>query len=227
MPYTRINTNTNQDFNLNKRKPQRNQDRTRINEKIRAKEVRLIGEDGGQVGVLSIKEALEYAYSRDLDLVEISPQAKPPVAKALNYSKYKFQQKQKEKLAKKNQVIVQVKEIKVRPHIGLHDYETKLKHALTFLANGDKVKVTVMFARRDHPELGGKLLDRLLVDIGENAKVDQPRNHQGRNMTMIISPTKEALKLKDKSLEAPDEVDVLETETETETTAEVQETATN
>jgi translation initiation factor IF-3 len=177
---------------FDRRPPER--DTTRINERIRVPEVRLIDENGDQVGVIPTEQALEQARERDLDLVEVSPTSKPPVCRILDYSKYKYEQEQKAKAARKHQQQVNVREIKLRPKIAQHDYETKRGHVERFLRQHDKVKVTIMFRGREqsHPERGRMLLDRLLQDISELATVEQEPLQEGRNMTMLLAPTRAA-----------------------------------
>src|SRR3982750_1528717 len=158
-------------------------DTTRINERIRVPEVRLIDETGGQGGIMKTQEAPRYAQSKDLDLVEVAPEAKPPVCRVLDYSKYKYEQAQKVKAAKKHQQQINVREIKFRPKIATHDYETKKGHVERFLRAKDKVKVTIMFRGREvsHPERGVALLDRLAEELAELAIVEQRPNLDGRN----------------------------------------------
>ena len=176
---------------FDRRPPER--DQTRINERIRVPEVRLIGEDGNQVGVLSRDDALAYARQRDLDLVEVAAEARPPVVRVLDYSKYKYEQEQKAKAARKHQTQVNVREIKLRPKIATHDYETKKGHVARFLGRGDKVKVTIMFRGREqaHPERGRNLLKRLYLDIADIAVVEQEPLQEGRNMHMMVAPLRE------------------------------------
>jgi translation initiation factor IF-3 len=167
---------------------------SRINEDIRAPQVRLVGEDGGQLGVKPIAEALDYAYGKNLDLVEVAAQADPPVARVMDYGKYRYEQEQKAKLARKHQVSINVKEIKLRPKIGDHDYETKKGHVVRFLNQRAKVKVTIMFRGREtsHPERGRDLLMRLAEDVKEIGLVESPPLLDGRNMVMLLGPTKNA-----------------------------------
>ncbi len=173
---------------FDRRPPDR--DDTRINERIRVREVRLIGEDGEQVGVLEIAKALAYARERDLDLVEVAADARPPVCRVLDYSKYKYEQEQKAKAARKHQKQVNVREIKLRPKIADNDYETKKNHVVRFLSGDDRVKVTIMFRGREqtHPERGVALLMRLAEDVAELGVIDQRPIQDGRNMTMLLSP---------------------------------------
>jgi translation initiation factor IF-3 len=177
---------------FDRRPPER--DTTRINERIRVPEVRLIDENGEQVGILPTADALERARERDLDLVEVAPNSKPPVTRILDYSKYKYEQEQKAKAARKHQQQVNVREIKLRPKIAQHDYETKRGHVERFLKNQDKVKVTIMFRGREqsHPERGRMLLDRLLQDVSELGVMEQEPLQEGRNMTMLLAPTRTA-----------------------------------
>src|ERR671939_847530 len=168
-------------------------DSTRINERIRVPEVRLIGPDGQQVGILKTAEALRYAQDRDLDLVEVAADAKPPVCRVLDYSKYKYEQAQKQKSARKHQQQINVREIKFRPKIAQHDYDTKKGHVERFLKGRDKVKVTIMFRGREmaHPERGEMILNRLAEDLGDLAVVEQRPQQDGRNMTMMLAPQKQ------------------------------------
>ena len=175
---------------FDRRPPER--DETRINERIRVPEVRLIGEDGNQVGVLSRDDALAYARQRDLDLVEVAPDARPPVCRVLDYSKYKYEQEQKAKAARRHQKQVNVREIKLRPKIATNDYETKKNHVVRFLKGDDRVKVTIMFRGREqtHPERGERLLMRLAEDVAELGTIEQSPQQDGRNMTMLLAPSK-------------------------------------
>jgi translation initiation factor IF-3 len=156
--------------------------------------VRLIGEDGQQLGIKPTREALEYAFSKNLDLVEVAAQADPPVAKVMDWGKYKYEQEQKAKLARKHQTQINVKEIKLRPKIGIHDYNTKKGHVERFLNQRAKVKVTIMFRGREqsHPERGRNLLMRLAEDVQEIGQVESPPLQDGRNMVMVLGPTKNA-----------------------------------
>jgi translation initiation factor IF-3 len=177
---------------FDRRPPER--DSTRINERIRVPEVRLIDENGEQVGIVPTPDALERARESDLDLVEVSPTSKPPVCRILDYSKYKYEQEQKAKQARKHQQQVNVREIKLRPKIAQHDYETKRGHVERFLKQQDKVKVTIMFRGREqsHPERGRMLLDRLLEDVSEIGVLEQAPLQEGRNMTMLLGPARGA-----------------------------------
>ncbi len=155
-------------------------------------EVRLIGSDGEQVGIVKTGEALRYAQERELDLVEVAPGAKPPVCRVLDYSKYKYEQAQRQKAARKHQQQIVVREIKFRPKIAQHDYDTKKGHVERFLQAKDKVKVTIMFRGREvaHPERGEMILNRLAEELDELAQVDQRPIVDGRNMTMLLAPLK-------------------------------------
>jgi translation initiation factor IF-3 len=178
---------------FDRRPPER--DTTRINERIRVPEVRLIDEAGQQVGVTPTNEALRYAQERDLDLVEVAPEARPPVCRVLDYSKYKYEQAQKQKAARKHQQQITIREIKFRPKIAQHDYDTKKGHVERFLRHKDKVKVTIMFRGREvaHPERGVMILDRLAEELTELATVEQRPLQDGRNMTMLLGPSKAVL----------------------------------
>src|SRR6187401_1931796 len=161
---------------------------------IRAPKVRLVDEDGSQIGVKDTNEAREYAWGKNLDLVEVAAQADPPVARVMDYGKYRYEQEQKAKVARKHQVSINVKEIKLRPKIGVHDYETKKGHVVRFLNQRAKVKVTIMFRGREnlHPERGRDLLLRLADEIKEIGVVESPPLLDGRNMVMLLGPTKNA-----------------------------------
>jgi translation initiation factor IF-3 len=176
---------------LDRTPPER--DPTRINERIRVPQVRLIDEDGSQIGVVDTDQALALARDRDLDLVEVAPDARPPVTRLLDYSKYKYEQEQKAKAARKHQQQVNVREIKLRPKIAQHDYETKRGHVERFLRGQAKVKVTIMFRGREqaHPERGRALLERLYNDIAELAVIEQQPLQEGRNMSMLLAPTRD------------------------------------
>jgi translation initiation factor IF-3 len=173
---------------FDRRPPER--DTTRINERIRVPEVRVIGDDGKQIGVMRTDEALRYAQERDLDLVEVAPEARPPVCRVLDYSKYKYEQAQKQKAARKHQQQITIREIKFRPKIAEQDYATKKRHVERFLKARDKVKVTIMFRGREmaHRERGEMILNRLAEDLGELAVVEQRPQLDGRNMTMMLAP---------------------------------------
>jgi len=156
--------------------------------------VRLVDSDGAQIGIKPTSEALEYAYAKNLDLVEVAANADPPVARVMDYGKYRYEQEQKAKLARKHQLQILIKEIKLRPKIGIHDYETKKGHVVRFLNQRAKVKVTIMFRGREnlHPERGRDLLLRLAEDVNEVGQIEQPPLQDGRNMVMVLGPTKNA-----------------------------------
>jgi translation initiation factor IF-3 len=176
---------------LDRRPPER--DPTRINERIRVPQVRLIGDDGNQVGVVDTDRALAYARERELDLVEVAPEARPPVCRVLDYSKYKYEQEQKAKAARRHQKQVTIREMKLRPKIATNDYETKKGHIERFLRGDDKVKVTIMFRGREqsHPERGEQLLMRLAEDLSDVGAIEQRPTQDGRNMTMLLGPVKQ------------------------------------
>jgi translation initiation factor IF-3 len=178
---------------FDRRPPER--DTTRINERIRVPEVRLIDDEGKQIGVLKTADALVFAQERELDLVEVAPEARPPVCRVLDYSKYKYEQAQKLKQARKHQQQITIREIKFRPKIAEHDYDTKKHHVERFLRHKDKVKVTIMFRGREvtHPERGTAILDRLAEELSELGVVEQRPMQEGRNMTMMMAPSKAVL----------------------------------
>jgi translation initiation factor IF-3 len=163
--------------------------------------VRLIDSDGAQIGVRSREEAMDYAWGKNLDLVEVAPDANPPVCRVMDYSKYKYEQEQKQKLARKHQSTITIKEIKLRPKIDPHDYATKKGHVVRFLKNRDKVKVTIMFRGREmtHPDRGRTLLLRLAEDVKELGIIESEPLQDGRNMVMMLAPVKEQ-----KDLPVPD-----------------------
>jgi translation initiation factor IF-3 len=154
--------------------------------------VRLVGPDGSQIGIVSTQEALRRAQELDLDLVEVAPQASPPVARIMDYGKFKYERDIRQKEARKKQARVEVKEIKFRPKIDPHDYATKKGHVVRFLSAGARVKVTIMFRGREmaHTDLGRRILDRLVEDLGDTAVVESQPKQDGRNMVMVIAPTK-------------------------------------
>ena len=161
-----------------------------LNEEIRDKEIRLIGDTGEQLGIMSAAEALNIAEERGLDLVKISPQAQPPVCKPMNYGKFKFEQSKREKEAKKNPHVVEIKEIRMSPGIDVGDFNTKLKNAQKFLADGNRVKVSVRFRGREmaHTEIGRDLLTKFAEQCAEVATMDKAAKLEGRNMSMFLSP---------------------------------------
>jgi translation initiation factor IF-3 len=183
---------------FDRRPPER--DTTRINERIRVPKVRLIGADGEQLGIVDTTEAMKRAQEADLDLVEVAPNSKPPVTRLLDYSKYKYEQEQKQKAARKHQQQVNVREIKLRPKIADHDYETKKGHVERFLRQRNKVKITIMFRGREqaHPERGRDLLQRLFEDLDGLATIESEPLQEGRNMSMMLAPSKEAMAASDK-----------------------------
>jgi translation initiation factor IF-3 len=163
-----------------------------VNDRIRSPEVRLVGSDGAQIGIVSVQEALRRAQELDLDLVEVAPQANPPVCRIMDYGKFKYERDIRQKEARKHQSRVEVKEMKMRPKIDPHDYGTKKGHIERFLKTGARVKVTIMFRGREmaHTELGRKLLDRLTGDLQELATVESYPKLDGRNMVMLLAPVK-------------------------------------
>jgi translation initiation factor IF-3 len=189
---------------------------TRINEKIRAPRVRLVGVEGDQLGIFITTDAQKTADDLGLDLVEVAPNADPPVCRIMDYSKWKYEEAMKAKKARKNQTTIQVKEIKFRPKIDIHDYETKKKHVIRFIDAGAKVKVTIMFRGREmvHAERGLAILERLAEDIREIAHVENQPKLEGRNMFMLISPSKKDIKPAAKSAAKDGSADVAEAEIE-------------
>lgn len=161
-----------------------------VNHKIRAREVRLIGSEGEQLGIMPLSEALNLAREKSLDLVNIAPQAKPPVCRIMDFGKYKFEQSKREKEARKRQKTTSVKEVKMRPNIETHDFQVKVRNAQRFLEGGDKVKVSVIFRGREitHPELGRALCLKLADELQQTGAVEREPRIEGRNMVMILSP---------------------------------------
>ena len=168
-----------------------------MNERIRAPRVRLVGADGSQVGIVETPDALRQARDLDLDLVEVAPNADPPVCRIMDYGKYKYERDIRQKEARKKQARVELKEIKFRPKIDPHDYATKKGHVVRFLKAGSRVKVTIMFRGREmaHTDLGRRILDRLVSDLGEAVIVDAMPKQEGRNMIMVIAPSKKGFEL--------------------------------
>ncbi|MBN3037848.1 MAG: translation initiation factor IF-3 [Candidatus Omnitrophica bacterium] len=162
----------------------------RVNARIRAEKIRLIGDNGEQLGIASAEDALKRAEELGLDLVEVAPTAKPPVCRIMDYSKYKYEQEKKEKQAKKHQKKVHIKEIKLRPKIGEHDYQVKLRYLQRFLSRGDKVKVTLSFRGREmaHQELGRRVLDRFVKDITNVGQVEKGPITEGRFINLVVAP---------------------------------------
>jgi translation initiation factor IF-3 len=173
----------------------------RINEQIRVREVRLIGDDGEQLGIVSNKAALQIAIDKSLDLVEIAPTAKPPVCKIMDYGKHKYEQAKRDKEARKKQKVVEIKEVKLRPNIESHDFDTKVRNAHRFLLEGDKVKVTIMFRGREitHAENGRTLCLRMAKTLTGEATVEREPKVEGRNMIMILAPVKTEMKAEAKA----------------------------
>ena len=161
----------------------------RINDEIRAREVRVVSDENEQLGIMSLRDALAMAEEQELDLVEVAPNGKPPVCRIMNYGKYRYEQQKREKEAKKKQKVFVLKEVKLRPNIEDHDFYVKLKNAQRFLADGDKVKVTIMFRGRElsHPELGQAVLVRFADELKDIANVEKSAKLEGRNMTMILA----------------------------------------
>ncbi len=168
-------------------------------------QIRLIGADGEQIGIKSTDEALKYAWDMNLDLVEVAPDAKPPVCRVMDYSKYKYEQEQKAKLARKHQSTITIKEIKLRPKIDPHDYATKKGHVVRFLKNRDKVKVTIMFRGREmtHPDRGRQLLLKLADEVQDLGIVESAPLQDGRNMVMMLAPHKNAPRRRHRPMRHP------------------------
>lgn len=164
----------------------------RVNRKIRIRELRVVDQDGKQAGVLPLEVALRMASDAGLDLVEVAPEAKPPVARIMDYSKYKYEQEKKEREAKKKQHVIHIKEIKIGPKIEEHDYQVKLNHLERFLKKGDKTKITMMFRGREmaHVDLGKKVLERLSGDIAAVGELEMGPKLEGRFLTMVVKPKK-------------------------------------
>ncbi|OGU03539.1 MAG: translation initiation factor IF-3 [Gemmatimonadetes bacterium GWC2_71_10] len=170
--------------------PQDNKNRLRVNRMIRFSPLRVIAPDGEQLGIMTVDEALAAAEQRGLDLVEVAPLARPPVCRIMDFGKFKFEQAKAERAAKKKQRSIDLKEIKFRPGIDDHDFDFKCRHAKEFLAEGNKVKVTMMFRGRQmaHPELGKLVLDRVAEVLSDIGKVEQDAKLEGKNMTMLMTP---------------------------------------
>ena len=164
--------------------------RIRANHRIRAREVRVIGEDGEQIGVVATSEGLRIAREKNLDLVEVAPNASPPVCRIMDFSKYKYEQEKKERLARKKQRIMHIKEIRLKPNIEEHDYQTKLRHLKRFLGRGDKTKINLRFRGREmaHIDTGRQLMARITKDLSEIAQVERAPVLDGKFMVMIITP---------------------------------------
>lgn len=161
-----------------------------INEEIHDKELRIIGSDGAQLGIMSANEALNLAAEKNLDLVKIAPQSKPPVCKIMDYGKYRFEQAKREKEARKKQHVIDIKEVRLSLNIDTHDFNTKLNNALKFIAKGDKVKVSIRFRGREmgHPEIGYDTMKRFAEACSEAANIEKPAKLEGRNMLMFLAP---------------------------------------
>lgn len=166
---------------------------TRVNERIRVREVRLIDDEGNQLGVVATRDALEMARERGLDLVEVAPNASPPVCRLMDFGKFRFEQSKKERDSRKNQHVIKLKEVRIEPKIGGHDLETKGRSAQKFLESGHKVKINVLFRGRSitHPELGKELLDKLSAQLQESGVIEQAPRMEGRNMTMTMAPVRQ------------------------------------
>ncbi len=164
--------------------------RVRVNAQIRISPLRVIGPDGAQLGIMERDAALAAAQERELDLVEVAPMARPPVVRIMDYGKYKFEQAKQARVAKKKQHVIKLKEVKFRPGVDDHDFETKTRHARRFLEEGNKVKVTLMFRGRQiaHPELGRAVVERVASDLADVAKVESDAKMEGKSMTMILTP---------------------------------------
>lgn len=162
----------------------------RVNEMIRVREVRVVGADGAQLGIMPTQEALQFAEEQGFDLVEVAPNERPPVCRIMDYGKYKYQRSKRQQLAKKKQKVILVKEIKLRPKTEEHDYQFKIQHVRRFLQEGHKAKVTIIFRGREmaHTELGRRVLDRIIVDLEDLANVEQMPKQEGRNMTLVLNP---------------------------------------
>ncbi|MDW3212937.1 MAG: translation initiation factor IF-3 [Ilumatobacteraceae bacterium] len=169
-------------------------DQHRVNDRIRAREVRLIGPDGNQLGIKPVPEALRMARGLDLDLVEVAPMANPPVCRIMDYGKFRYEEAQKAKEARRKTTHVTIKEVKFRPKIGKGDFDTKMRHLIEFIEEGHKVKVTLQFRGREmaHPELGRKILDDVIQSAGPIAKVENQARMEGRSMSLVLSPDKQA-----------------------------------
>ncbi|MCH3958564.1 MAG: translation initiation factor IF-3 [Selenomonas sp.] len=165
-------------------------DSLRINEEIHIREVRVTSATGEQLGIMPTREALRMAEEQHLDLVEVAPKAKPPVCRIMDFGKYRYEQQKREKEAKKKQKVISIKEVKLRPNIEQHDFDVKLKNALRFVEEGNKVKVTIMFRGRElsHPELGKEVLGRVAEKLGGLVSIERNAKLEGKNMTMIVAP---------------------------------------
>jgi translation initiation factor IF-3 len=185
-----------EEFSASQRRPTISRPvQTRVNERIRIREVRLIDDEGNQVGIIATRDALEMARQKGLDLVEVAPNAVPPVCRLMDYGKFRYEQSRKERESRKNQHVVELKEVRIRPKIDDHDLETKGRQAAKFLDHGDKVKLTVLFRGREmaHPDIGKGLLDQLLELLKTHGTVEQTPRLEGRAMTAIMNPVRAKL----------------------------------
>lgn len=164
----------------------------RINDRIKAKKIRLISEEGEQIGVVDLQRGLDESREKGVDLVEVAPQADPPVCRIMDYNKYKYKQEKKRQKAKKSQSTTELKQIRVRPNIEEHDYKVKLKHLRRFLNNGNRARISLMFKGREraHPEMGRKILDKFLEDLSDIGEVEDPPTLKGRFMVTLLEPKK-------------------------------------
>jgi translation initiation factor IF-3 len=185
-----------EEFSASQRRPTISRPvQTRVNERIRIREVRLIDDEGNQVGIIATRDALEMARQKGLDLVEVAPNAVPPVCRLMDYGKFRYEQSRKERDSRKNQHVVELKEVRIRPKIDDHDLETKGRQAAKFLDHGDKVKLTVLFRGREmaHPDIGKGLLDQLIEQLKAHGTVEQTPRLEGRAMTAIMNPVRAKL----------------------------------
>jgi translation initiation factor IF-3 len=185
-----------EEFSASQRRPTISRPvQTRVNERIRIREVRLIDEEGNQIGIIATRDALDMARQRGLDLVEVAPNAVPPVCRIMDYGKFRYEQSRKERESRKNQHVVELKEVRIRPKIDDHDLETKGRQAAKFLDHGDKVKLTVLFRGREmaHPDLGKALLDQLIDQLQTHGTVEQAPRLEGRAMSAIMNPVRAKL----------------------------------
>ncbi|MEX2625745.1 MAG: translation initiation factor IF-3 [Ilumatobacteraceae bacterium] len=196
-------------------------DQHRVNDRIRAREVRLIGPDGNQLGIKPVPDALRMARGLELDLVEVAPMANPPVCRIMDYGKFRYEEAQKAKEARKKTTNFTVKEVKFRPKIGKGDFDTKVRHLIEFIEEGHKVKVTLQFRGREmaHPELGSKVLDHVIEAVGPMAKVENQARLEGRSMSMVLAPDKQAQEAMKKAAEKAQTEAETEAEAQTETEA--------
>ena len=176
----------------------------RVNERIIAREVRLVGEKGEQLGIMTLADAREVARKHSLDIVEVAPTSVPPVCRLLDYGKYKYEQAKKEQQARKSQKVSLLREVRLRPKIGIHDFEAKARTARKLLIEGDKVKLTLMFRGREatHPEVGWKVLQRMVESLGDVASLERQAIMEGRRMNIILAPSSSKAKIKEEAKEA-------------------------